>query len=107
MSMRHHPQVSVVVPLLNEAANLEELLRRTWLVLDRIGGQAEVLAVDDGSTDDTLERLKVERESQPRLKIISFSRNFGKEKALAAGLRRARARRCADGRRPPAPAGAD
>ncbi|MFO1154471.1 MAG: glycosyltransferase family 2 protein [Rhodospirillales bacterium] len=84
------PLLSVVVPMLDEADNLKPLFDRLFPVLDRIGMETEVICVDDGSRDQTLDRLKAMRARNPRLKIISFSRNFGKEVALAAGLRYAR-----------------
>ena len=84
------PEVTVVVPVFNEAANLPELLRRTRETLERCADSFEIVLVDDGSSDDTLAVAMAERERDPRIDAISFSRNFGKEVAIAAGLDHAR-----------------
>ena len=79
-------QLSVVTPIYNEAANLDEFFRRLQAVLERIAISYEIVCVDDGSTDETLARLLERRAQDPRLKILSLSRNFGKEVALSAGI---------------------
>ena len=79
--------ISVVIPAKNEAGNIERLLDRLMPVLDRLGGSAEVLFIDDGSSDETLRIVERHNSVDPRIKAISFSRNFGKDIALAAGLR--------------------
>jgi Glycosyltransferases involved in cell wall biogenesis len=76
--------------MLDEGANVEPLFVRLLPVLDRIGMAYEIICVDDGSRDDTVARLKALRADEPALRIVCFSRNFGKEVALAAGLRYAR-----------------
>ena len=78
--------ISVVIPVLNEAQGLEPLLAQLCPVLERIGDW-EIIFVDDGSTDATLDRLRAARQSEPRVKAVALSRNFGKEIAIAAGLR--------------------
>jgi len=82
--------LSIVIPAYNEAENLAPLVARLKAVLDRIGLPFEILFVDDCSTDATFERLTALNERDARIKAIRFSRNFGKEIALAAGLRHAR-----------------
>jgi polyisoprenyl-phosphate glycosyltransferase len=82
--------VSVIIPVLNEADNLDQLVGRLTPVLDRLGPRWEIIFIDDGSTDDTLVKLKALHAREPRATGISFSRNFGKEIALAAGLQYAR-----------------
>jgi len=84
----HEAQVklSVVIPIYNEAANLDEFFRRLNAVLERVALSYEIVCVDDGSTDETLARLVERRAQDPRLKILSLSRNFGKEVALSAGI---------------------
>lgn len=81
------PTLSIVVPMRNEARNIVQLVARLGATLDRVSETAEIVCVDDGSTDETLAALKLARVNEPRLRIVSFSRNFGKETALAAGLR--------------------
>ncbi len=90
--MPDRPTLSVVVPMHNEAANLVGLHERLRAVLDALGEPAEIVCVDDGSTDDTLDGLRRLRTVDPRVKIVSLSRNFGKELAIAAGLRHASGR---------------
>jgi glycosyltransferase involved in cell wall biosynthesis len=82
--------ISIVIPVLNEAANLERLVTRLKPVIEGLGvARWELIFVDDGSTDQTLERMRALNAADPRIKAISFSRNFGKEIALAAGIRHA------------------
>ncbi|MGI9479964.1 MAG: glycosyltransferase family 2 protein [Hyphomicrobiaceae bacterium] len=79
--------VSILIPILNEEHSLPELGRRLPLVLDRLGVEWRVLFVDDGSQDGTLEAIRKLNAQDHRFTAISFSRNFGKEIAVAAGLR--------------------
>ena len=79
-------RISVVLPLFNEADNLQPLYERLSATLDRIACDYELIFVDDGSTDESsriLERLAGE---DLRVKYLSFSRNFGHEIASTAGL---------------------
>lgn len=82
------PNLSVVLPMKNEARGLDRLFERLIPALKALGCSYEIVAVDDGSTDDTLDRLKRIRAAVPELKIVSLSRNFGKEIGVTAGLRR-------------------
>jgi len=79
-------ELSIVVPMLNEAAVLDRFFARLTPVLESVTKDYEILCIDDGSTDDTFARLEVHRERNPRIRLISLSRNFGKENALSAGL---------------------
>jgi dolichol-phosphate mannosyltransferase len=80
-------RVSVAIPLHNEEANLEELVRRLNAVLDGIpGGPHEIVLVDDGSRDRTLSMLQQAALSDPRLVVVALSRNFGHQVALSAAL---------------------
>lgn len=83
-------ELSVVVPFFNEAANVEPFFRRLEPVMDGMGVTWEAICVNDGSADDTFARLAAQHQRRPAIKVIDFSRNFGKEAALSAGLRAAR-----------------
>jgi polyisoprenyl-phosphate glycosyltransferase len=83
-------ELSVVIPVWNEARNLRPLLAALTPVLDRETASWEVIFVDDGSQDDSLATIRELHGSDPRLRAVSFSRNFGKEIAIAAGLDHAR-----------------
>lgn len=78
--------VSVVVPVFNEEQGLPLLVDRLLPVLEACGDRFEVVFVNDGSRDGSLEALRRLNARDPRLKLVSFSRNFGKECAIAAGL---------------------
>lgn len=80
------PELSVVIPVLNESENIRPLLRRLVPVLDANARSFEIIFVDDGSADDTLEVLRAVHATDRRVTALSFSRNFGKEIAIAAGL---------------------
>ena len=86
---RHQGQpieLSLVVPIHNERAGLDDFFARVLPVLDKVGRSFEIICVDDGSTDGSLERLLAIREQIPNLKVLSLSRNFGKDVALSAGF---------------------
>ncbi|OYU49007.1 MAG: glycosyltransferase [Rhizobiales bacterium PAR1] len=83
---RPHPELSVVVPVFNEGENVEALIARLIPVLENTVSTFEVLFVDDGSRDDTAERISRAASADSRIRAVLFSRNFGKEIALAAGL---------------------
>jgi glycosyltransferase involved in cell wall biosynthesis len=84
------PLISIVIPVLNEAPNLHALMTRLSRALERIDAAWEVVFVDDGSTDRTLQVIKDLHTRDSRVVAVSLSRNFGKEIALAAALRYAR-----------------
>ncbi len=84
--VRAAPTLSLVVPVYNEAANLDAFVARTTGVLEALGLPWEIVFVDDGSRDASVVTLLTARERDPRLKLVELSRNFGKEVALAAGL---------------------
>jgi glycosyltransferase involved in cell wall biosynthesis len=82
--------LSVVVPAYNEQDVLPEFHRRLSAVLDGIDGTAEVVYVNDGSHDGTLDLMQGLRAADARVSVVDLSRNFGKEIALTAGLDHAR-----------------
>lgn len=82
--------LSVVVPVYNEAENVQPLLERLAAVLADWPGRAEMVFVDDGSTDRTLELLVQAQASEARIRIAHFRRNLGQTAALATGFRLAR-----------------
>ena len=81
--------LSIIVPMYNEETNVEEFYRRIKTSLDEIDPSWEVICINDGSSDSTLLRLVTLHKTDARIKVINFSRNFGKEIALTAGLDKA------------------
>ena len=84
--MSNPPDLSLVVPAYNEAAVLPEFLKRACAVLEATGLSWEIIFADDGSSDGTAELVRAYHEKDPRIGLISLSRNFGKEIAMTAGL---------------------
>ena len=78
--------LSVVVPAYNEQEVLPEFHRRLAAVLDGLAVRAEIVYVNDGSSDSTWALLNTLRESDTRVALVDLSRNFGKEIAMSAGL---------------------
>ena len=76
---------SVVIPVFNEEENLQLLHRRLSKVLESLCQDYEIIFVDDGSTDNSLKIISKFRKTNMRVKIISFSRNFGHQVAITAG----------------------
>src|SRR5947209_6533333 len=77
---------SVVIPILNEAATIPEMLERLHKVIMLVGSRWEVIYVNDGSSDGSLQTLRAAREQYPYLRIVDLSRDFGQQAAVAAGL---------------------
>ncbi|RLD35571.1 MAG: glycosyltransferase [Bacteroidetes bacterium] len=82
--------ISLVIPLYNEEKLVDELVSRSVKVLNEIGDDFELIIIDDGSKDKTLDKLIHRKETEKRIKIISLSRNFGHQAAITAGLEFAR-----------------
>ncbi len=80
------PEISVVIPVLDEEGTIEELSERIATALDGIGKSFEIVFVDDGSTDSTPQRVATAHEVDPRVKFVRLRRNFGKAAALCAGF---------------------
>jgi glycosyltransferase involved in cell wall biosynthesis len=77
---------SIVIPIFNEAAVLDQLESRLVGVLEQLDGPCEVILVDDGSTDGSFELMEAICERDPRFHVIRLSRNFGHQIAITAGL---------------------
>src|SRR5919199_696598 len=77
---------SFVIPVYNEQETLPELSARVAAVLDSLDGPAEVLVVDDASSDRTFPILLEIHERDPRFKPVRFARNFGHQVAISAGI---------------------
>lgn len=92
VSMPKGPELTIVAPVFNEGANVEALVARLHAVLAGHLESYEILFVDDGSSDDTLARIRRLAETDGTIRALSFSRNFGKEIALAAGIDHAKGR---------------
>src|SRR5512133_797364 len=84
------PRVSLVIPVYNEAATLEEVYRRSVDVLETLALPFEIIVVDDGSSDATWSIVEVLHAADPRVRAVRFKRNFGQHPAMHAGLVRAR-----------------
>jgi polyisoprenyl-phosphate glycosyltransferase len=80
------PKYSLVLPIFNEEETIPELVRRLGQVIDQLDGDAEVILVDDGSSDASYETMVAAREIDPRFKLLRLSRNFGHQIAVTAGL---------------------
>jgi glycosyltransferase involved in cell wall biosynthesis len=84
------PRISVVIPVYNEADNLEDLHRELTVSLLSLGEPYEIVIVDDGSRDATPERLLAIEAADPRVRVLRLRRNFGQTAAFSAGFDHAR-----------------
>lgn len=89
MSKSKAVDISIIVPMRNESANIDSLFAELKTVVSKVKEKFEIICINDASCDDTLEKLKAAQKKNPAIKIIDFSRNFGKEAALTAGIDRA------------------
>ena len=78
--------ISVLIPVFNEEENISPLCEKLTSVLNRMGKDYEVIFIDNGSSDETLSLLRPICKKDPRIKFVSFSRNFGQTSALTAGI---------------------
>jgi glycosyltransferase involved in cell wall biosynthesis len=90
--MTVNPDLSVVIPVHNEASSLATLHEELITTLTAWGRSYEVLVIDDGSTDDSFQILSRLQAVDPHLRVIRFRRNFGQTAAFAAGFAHARGR---------------
>jgi glycosyltransferase involved in cell wall biosynthesis len=86
------PDISVVVPMRNESLNVEQLYRDVTASLSAFGRSYELVAIDDGSRDDTFEKLAALQLKDHRVRVVRFRRNFGQTAAFSAGFQYARGR---------------
>ena len=84
------PELSVVIPVFNEAATLTDLHARLGRALKDLGRPWEVIFVDDGSTDRSAELLRALHAQDPAVRVVRFNRNYGQHAAVFAGMERAR-----------------
>jgi glycosyltransferase involved in cell wall biosynthesis len=82
--------ISLVIPIYNEEAIIDELLYRSLATLKEINRPFEIIIVDDGSKDSSLEKLLEHRKNDARVKVVELSRNFGHQAAFTAGIKRSK-----------------
>ena len=86
----YEPLISLIVPVFNEQDVLEIFLEKTSSVMEDAKFKYEYVFINDGSTDETLTKLIELSASNPRIRIINLSRNFGKEAGMTAGINHVR-----------------
>ncbi len=86
------PDVTILVPVLDEEDSVVELRDRVTQVFDDLGRSFEIVFVDDGSQDNTVERVRAMHAEDSRVKLVRFRRNFGKAAAITAGVEHSRGR---------------
>ena len=80
------PEISVFLPVYNEEPNLRPLHQKLDNALRALGRSAEVVFVDDGSTDGSLRILRELAETDPRIRVVALRRNYGQTAAMSAGI---------------------
>lgn len=85
--MSKPPYISVIIPAFNESEGIADTIARCFKALEELEGPKELIVVDDGSSDGTSSILEALIADDPRIKLISLSRNFGHQNAISAGLR--------------------
>lgn len=83
-------EISIVIPFYNEEENIGRMIERVVSELQQLSDHYEIIAVDDGSNDNTYERLCAIKKKTANLRIIKFRRNFGQTQAMQAGIDHAR-----------------
>jgi len=86
MSPKRKPKVDLVIPVFNEAGVIEKFYEQISAVLAVLPATIHIFFVDDGSTDGTADALRAIMASNPRVTVLTLSRNFGHQAALTAGL---------------------
>ena len=87
---RVRPELSVVIPVFNEEATLDDLYHRLEKTLTALGRPWEVIFVDDGSTDASAQVLRGLHAQDPAVRVVRFNRNYGQHAAVYAGMERTR-----------------
>ena len=87
MAKNNPVEISLVIPVFNEAAILPELVARLNTVCSEFEKSYEIIFVDDGSDDGSFEALKKLKQQDPHLRLLKFTRNFGQQAAVLAGFR--------------------
>ena len=77
---------SIIIPVYDEYQIIPELIRRLTSVIDTLDAPSEIIFVDDSSRDDSISLLMEHHRKDPRFKVIRFSRNFGHQVAITAGM---------------------
>jgi dolichol-phosphate mannosyltransferase len=88
--MARQQLVSIIVPMHNEALNIRPLYDELSHTINRLAYKFEIIFVDDGSNDDTVNLVEELAQHDKRIRLIEFARNFGKEPAISAGLHAAK-----------------
>ncbi len=83
---KNAPELSLVVPMHNEEESCSLFFQTVEQILEGLTPDYEIICINDGSSDNTLQRLREHRATNTRIKLINLSRNFGKEAALTAGI---------------------
>src|SRR5258705_6859872 len=86
------PMFSVVIPVYNEGAAIDALMTAIEASMRGLGESYEIVFIDDGSTDTTLDKLKRHAAASSRVRVFSFRRNLGKSPALSCGFQKATGR---------------
>lgn len=86
--------LSVVIPVFNEEKQIEKTIKEVKSTISQLGEDFEIIIIDDGSCDKTWDTLKSLADSNPEISAYRFSRNFGKEAAIMAGLSHAKGDAC-------------
>jgi dolichol-phosphate mannosyltransferase len=104
--MKKHKSISIIVPVFNEAKNIELLYSELTKILSTTGYNFEIIFVNDGSKDKSQEKLEKLKKEDNRVKLLNLTRNFGKELATTAGINNCQGDACiiidADLQHPPA-----
>ena len=82
--MTHHPEISVIVPVMNEAGNIAPLIHAIDVAFSK--RSIEIIYVNDASTDSTLDELKAEKAKRKHLRVINHSKRSGQSAALRTGI---------------------